>query len=149
MDWISLSPADLECALNKPQLEILKAQYLQSPNRDAAVDIIASVTARIRVEIVAGGTGALDADHSRIPPELKECALRLAVESLQLRVPSMEITQAQQKHADIARQTLARVAAGELPVSRPEYPIRTAWRRKGAVCGSSERQATRKTMKGL
>ena len=149
MDWIRITPADLEGALNKPQLDILKAQALRTPSRDIAQDAIDAVVARVRAEIAASGINYLDADHSRIPPELKDCALRLAVEALQLRVPSMEITQAQQKHADIARQTLARVAAGELPVSRPQCPIRTAWRRKGTVCGSSERQATRKTMKGL
>ena len=91
----------------------------------------------------------LDADHSRIPPELKECALRLAVESLHLRVPSIEMSQSQQKHADIARETLLRVSRGELPVSRPIFGISTGDSRKGVSSGAAPRKADSKSLENI
>ena len=98
MDWINLKTSDLECALNKPQLEILKAQSLKSPGREPAAEILDSVVVRIRAEVAASGLNAIDPDHSRIPPELKECALRLAAEALQTRLPQMELTDRQCRH---------------------------------------------------
>ncbi len=134
MDWIRLSADDLESALNKPQLDILKAQALRGDGRDIALDVIGNIVARVRAEIAASGINYLDTDHSRIPPELKDCALRLAVEALQVRVPSMEISASQSRQAAAARETLLRVASGELPVSRPLMAIRTA-SKKGVKCG--------------
>jgi hypothetical protein len=40
MDWIKLTTKDLECVLNKPQLDILKAQSLRSPDVDIAFEVI-------------------------------------------------------------------------------------------------------------
>lgn len=149
MDWIKITTKDLECALNKPQLEILKAQSLRSPDMDIAFEVISNIIARIRAEIAVSGVNSLDADHSRIPLELKETALRLCVEALQIRLPAIELSKLQIKHADIARNTLLRVASGELPVSRPLFSISTASHKKGITSGSSQRVATRKSMKGI
>ena len=149
MDWIILKTSDLECVLNKPQLDVLKAQSFKTPGRDPAAEILDSTTVRIRAEIAASGVNSIDPDHARIPPELKECALRLAAESLQTRVPQMELTDHQRKLADVAREMLARVARGELPVSAPRFGIRTANVKKGAYFGASARIATRKTTEGL
>lgn len=149
MDWIRIFPEDLEEALNKPQLDTLKAESLKSLKRDISADIISTIVARIRAEIATSGLNALDADHSRIPPELKDCALRLAIESLHLRVPAIEISQMQAKHADIARETLARISRGELVVTRPRIGVKTANPRKGVYSDASKRNTTRKTMKGI
>ena len=149
MDWINLNTTDLECVLNKPQLDILKAQSLKTPGRDLAAEILDSVTVRIRAEIAASGLNMLDPDHSRIPPELKECALRLAAESLQTRLPQMELSQRQCTLADNARETLLRIAGGELPVCQPIVGIRTGLPKKGARFGVSGRLATRNSMKGI
>ena len=149
MDWINLKTSDLECALNKPQHEILKAQTLKSPGREPAAEILDSVVVRIRAEVAASGLNAIDPDHSRIPPELKECALRLAAEALQTRLPQMELTDRQCRLADEARETLARVARGELPVSSPLFGVRTGLPRKGANFGAARRVATRKSTRGL
>ncbi len=149
MDWIKIFPEDLEEALNKPQLDTLKAESLKSLKRDISTDIISTIVAKIRAEIATSGLNELDTDHSRIPPELKECALRLAVESLHLRVPSIELSAMQAKHADIARETLARIARGELVVSRPSFGVKTANPRRGFFAAAPARKATRKTTEGL
>lgn len=149
MDWIKITTKDLEYALNKPQLEILKAQSLRSPDTDIVFEVISNIVARIRAEIAVSGLNLLDADHSRIPFELKECALRLCVEALQMRLPSMELTNAQIKHSDLARETLTRVARGELPISRPLFSISTGSSKKGITSSSAKKVATRKSMKGL
>lgn len=149
MDWIILTPQDLECALNKPQLDILKAEAIRSLNRDISQDIISGIVARIRAEVAASGLNILDTDHSRIPAELKDCAIRLAIEALQLRIPSMEISDAQSRQADIARETLLRVASGELPVSRPVFGVRSSTKRKGVSSGAAKRMADRKSMEGI
>ena len=146
MDWINITPSDLECVLNKPQLEILKAQSLKTPGREPAAEIIDSIVVRIRAEIAASGLNSIDPDHSRIPPELK---LRLAAEALQTRLPQMELTERQCKLADIARETLARVARGELPIGEPLVGIRTGLSKKGARFGAAARIATRRSTRGL
>ena len=149
MDWIKLKSSDLELVLNKPQLEILKAESLRSAGRDIAAESLDSVVLRIRAEIAASGFNSLDPDHSRIPPELKECALRLAIEGLQVRLPQMELSQMQIRHADYARELLMRVSLGKLPISRPQYSIRTASRKKDVAYGSAAKNATRDSMKGI
>jgi len=149
MDWIKLTSDDLESVLNKPQLEILKAQSLRTLKRDIAQDVLDSTIARVRAEIAASGLNVLDEDHSRIPFELRECALRLAVESLQLRVPTIELSALQSKHADLARELLLRVATGQLPISRPAFGIRISTARRGVRSCAAKRNATRKTLEGI
>ena len=100
-------------------------------------------------QISASGLNCLDADHSRIPYELRDCALRLAVEALHLRVPSIEISALQSKHADLARETLLRIATGQLPVSRPTAAVRTASAKRSVYSKSAPRKATRATTEGL
>ncbi|MBO5780880.1 MAG: hypothetical protein J6R08_00240 [Opitutales bacterium] len=149
MNWIKITHQDLEIVLNKSQLEILKAAEFASPGRDIAESVISMAVSRIRAEISAGQANFLDPDHSRIPPELKECALSLALEALQARLPDMPMPSSISKRADLARETLARVAEGELPVSQPLYGIKTA-RKKGVSLLKSRRQNfSSKTMEGL
>ncbi len=148
MKWISITPADLESALNKPQLEILKSSRLGLNGVDA--EVIGLIVSRIRAEIASSEVNFLDEDHSTIPPELKECALRLAVEALQLRIPSMELSDAQKRHADYARDTLLRVAESKLYISRPEHPISTGLSKKSAATLRHRRPvATGESLRGL
>lgn len=123
MDWITINSADLECALNKPQLETLKAECLKSAGHDILQDIISSVVSRIRAEITSGPSTKLSAEHSKIPHELKDCALSLALEMLQVRIPDIQMPESIQRRADEARRTLLRVAEGSLRVSSPIYGV--------------------------
>ncbi len=149
MNWVKITNKDLEYALNKPQLETLKAEALRSPEHDIAFEVISNVTSRVRAEIATSGLYTLDADHSKIPQELKEAAIRLCVEALQLRLPSMEFSQTQARQADLARELLLRVAQGTFSISRPIFGIKTGTSKKGFFASTSKRNITRKTTNGI
>lgn len=148
MDWIKIKNSDLDNVLSKPQLAVLKAAALSTPGRDAAAEAISSAIARIRAEIAASGVNTLDVDHSKIPRELKDCALVLAVEILAARLGDFKISDALSKRADEARATLLRIADGSLPVSRPLFGIAGA-RPKGFEYGRGSKAATSKSLEGL
>ena len=61
----------------------------------------------------------------------------------------MELSDRQCRLADEARETLARVARGELPVSSPLFGVRTGLPKKGANFGAARRVATRKSTRGI
>ena len=149
MKWISIKNSDLESALNKPQLDVLKAAALSSPNKDAAADIISSITTRIRAEVAACEKNTLDPDHSTIPPELKECALSLILEALVARIPSMKFGDAIEKRAIYARETLVKVACCELPVTRPVGGIRVSGKKGISICHTRGNRISRTSMEGL
>lgn len=148
MDWIKIKNSDLECVLNKTQLALLKSSYLTNAGHDVVSDIIASVVARIRAEIAASGINMLDCDHSKIPYELKECALNLALESLQARLPDLKMPEVISKKADEARAILIRIAEGKLPMSKPLYSIKGAQPR-GVYFGKSSQTINSKSLNGL
>ena len=148
MNWITITENDLLCALNKNQLDLLKAEALQRNDSSICAKVIELVVSRIRAEIAASGINMLDKNYAKIPPELKECALKLAIESLQTRIDCFEISTPQQRAADNAREILARVASGKLPVSRPRNGIKTA-RKYSISHGAQQRKATRQTMEGM
>lgn len=148
MDWIILTERDLFDLLNKSQLDMLKAEAVKTNDSGICNRIIDMIVSRIRAEIAASGVNMLDCNYAKIPPELRETALRLALEALQTRLPELELSPAQIRAADYAREILARVAEGKLPVSRPTNGIKTA--RKFAVAhGVGERKFTRKSTEGM
>ena len=149
MDWIYVKNSDLECLLNKPQLDMLKSASLASAGHDILKDIISTVVSRIRAEIAAGNISRLSTDHSKIPPELKECALALSLEMLQSRIPDMPMPDSILRRAENARSTLLRISSGSLPVSAPLYGISAA--SKKAIFAKRMRRPnfTSKTMQGL
>ncbi|MBO5254550.1 MAG: hypothetical protein J6B07_01850 [Opitutales bacterium] len=124
--WIKITEQDLQIALNKTQLDLLKAEAIKTANTSICTNIIELVVSRIRAEIAASGVNMLDIDYARIPPELKECALRLAIESLHVRIPAIELSQAQIRAIEDSKEILSRVATGKLPISIPTNAIKTA-----------------------
>lgn len=149
MDWITIKKSDLECALNKPQLDMLKSASLASAGHDIIDDIISCVVSRIRAEISAGNINKLSAEHSKIPLELKECALALSLEMLQARIPDIPMPDSIQKRANDARAILLRISEGSLPVSAPLYGISAAAKKAVSICKSRKQNFTSKTMQGL
>ncbi len=149
MNWIILKKSDLESSLNFPQLEQLKSAEFASPGHDILEDIISSVTARVRAEIAASGRNALESDHLKIPHELKEVALSLVLEALQARIPSLKFGEILDRRASIARETLLRVAKGELPVSAPILGIKGASAKAVKICTCRKNRINRNSMEGL
>lgn len=150
MNWIKLQVEDLCIVLNKNQLDLLNAELAKRPERDFASDILNSAVALARAKIASSGINTLDVDHSRIPLELRECVLRLAAESLQARIPALELSKSQLRQSDLARETLEKVERGILPVSRPFAGVKTANPRRGLSSGrGSTNKTTRKTLEGL
>ena len=89
MKWNRISAGDLESALNKNQLEILKSQSLASAGHSVCDEIISLVCAEIRAA-VANANRYIDEDHLKIPEELRLSGIRLCVEALQTRLSGME-----------------------------------------------------------
>ncbi len=148
INWITLNENDLHCVLNKNQLELLKAETIKANNASICTKILELIVSRIRAEIAASGINMIDANYAKIPPELKECALRLAIESLHVRIPSIDITQTQIRAIDDAKEILSRVANGKLPVSTPKSAIKTA--RKGSIQhGGGRRCTSTQTLEGF
>ena len=148
MNWTTITENDLLCALNKNQLDLLKSEAMHRNDTSMCVKVIELVVSRIRAEIAASGINMLDKDYAKIPLELKDCALKLAIEALQTRMDCFEISSAQQRAADNAREILARVASGKLPVSRPRNGIKTA-RKHSIAYGGSQRKITRNTTESI
>ncbi len=148
MNWTTVNENDLQCVLNKNQLDLLKAETARGEDRSVCIKIIELVVSRIRAEIAASGKNMLDVNYAKIPMELKECTLRLALEALQTRMPTIELTSAQERAINDSKEILRRVATGELPVSRPRNGVKTA--RKFAIeHGGAERKISRTSTVGL
>ncbi len=141
MNWTNITPRDLESTLNKTQLDLLKAEELKSAGKPISEEIISMITQEIRAKIASYPANFLDYDHAKIPCELKLCALRLSVEALQSRIPSMEMSAQQKKMADISRSHLQDVYTGKIAISRPDKPIRTAIEKKGVFYAKTKKSA--------
>lgn len=147
MNWIQLQESDLHCILSKSQIDLLKAEALKNGDASICAKAMELAVSRVRAEIAASGTNMLDENYGKIPPELKECALRLAAEILQSRIPTLEFGKIQAAALETAKQTLARVSEGKLPVSRPRNGVRTA--RKFSMChGGQSRRLGRASTEG-
>ncbi len=149
MKWNRISAGDLESALNKNQLEILKSQSLASAGRSVCDEIISLVCAEIRAA-VANANRYIDEDHLKIPEELRLSGIRLCVEALQTRLSGMELTAQQIKLADIARQTIEKVAMGKFAVSSPDCPVQTAFEKKSVKhFARGEKTASFEALRGI
>lgn len=147
MNWIVIQEADLHCILSKNQIDLLKAEAVKNGDTSICAKAIELAVSRVRAEIAASGANMLDENYGKIPPELKECTLRLAAEILQSRIPTLEFGRVQTAALEDAKQTLARVAEGKLPVSRPRNGVRTA-RKFSICCGGQSRRLGRASTEG-
>ncbi len=141
MNWTKITSQDLISALNKTQADILKAEDLKSAGKAVSEEIIAMIVSEIRAKIASYSGNFLDYDHAKIPKELKLAALRLSIEALQSRIPSMEMTAQQKKMADISRSQLENIYTGMLSVSHPDDPIRVGREKKGVFYSKTNKSA--------
>jgi hypothetical protein len=86
-------------------------------------EIIDDMTARVRAEISGNRNNLLNAERTKIPQDLKSFACYLILESAQTRLPDLKLTADQVRLADDARDSLKRIAQGEVPVSVPDNAL--------------------------
>jgi hypothetical protein len=121
-DWILLTPSHLETYLMARQIRLLRTAVLGAGERDPLPQLIADVTRRVRQAIGSNPGNRLSDDPCLIPIELQPIACALALEALQGRIPPLQLSQEQQKAADVAREQLHAIARGEIRVSLPRHP---------------------------
>lgn len=148
MNWTTISPCDLSQILNKNQLDLLKAESLRNGDASMPEKAIDLAVSRVRAEIAASGLNMLDENYSKIPPELRECAMRLAAAILQTRIPTMEFTASQKKALENCLDLLKRVSDGLVPVTRPRNAVRTA-RKYSISFGGQKRRLSRSSTEGF
>lgn len=115
----------LQRYLAAPQLRALQTAALGDDQDDPFPEIVADITARVRAELRAGGS-VLSADALGIPAELHSAAAALVIAAAQTRLPSLELTPAQERAQRDALQLLDRYAAGKLRAPVPEVPEENA-----------------------
>jgi len=118
MPWSPLTSADVLACLVSTQIQALRGS-LAPGQADPLPVLIADVTARVRAEIRGNLRNRVERNPALLPPELKLTAAHLALESLQARLPNLALTADQVRLANEARQFLARIARGEVPIATP------------------------------
>ncbi|MDR2735758.1 MAG: hypothetical protein LBB20_02895 [Puniceicoccales bacterium] len=119
-NWIKIIPEDLYDYLVAQQVDALRKQALAKHQIDPIMEIIKDVSSRIRSEIKSNRQNVLSATAGAIPLELKSAACSLILEIAQTRIPGLKLSEDQIRLADQARESLRRVAKGEVAISVPD-----------------------------
>lgn len=125
VSWITISVAQLDTAKAAALVDALQTAALAVGQADPLPEIITSVTARIRMEIAAGGKTVLDADATKLPPSLKGLALRMVLREGQSRLNAagaMPLSDDERKEWDQDVRFLERIAKGEITVEQSDNP---------------------------
>jgi hypothetical protein len=132
------------------QVELLQTVVLGKNESNPLPALIADTVRRVRRDI-GSGKNPLSSDDTLIPPELRPAACALILENLQVRIPSMKLSQGQLRAADIARRELADIAAGKVAVLRPLHPEKNTRYGQGysLLRLFSRRRVCRKNLRGL
>lgn len=123
--WITLTLAQLDTAKAAAMVDALRTAALGDGQPDPVPEIITDATARIRMEISAGGKTVLSADATKIPPSLKRLGLRLVLREAQSRLNAagaLPLSDDERKEWDKDDAFLKRIADGELTVEAPDDP---------------------------
>ncbi|MBI3886153.1 MAG: hypothetical protein HY302_10535 [Opitutae bacterium] len=124
-NWITITVDLLDTAKAAALVDALRTAALGESQSDPLPEIIGSVTARIRMEIAAGGKTVLDADATKLPPSLKSLALRMVLREGQSRLNVDSALPLGDDEKEEWRQDvrfLERIAAGDITVERSENP---------------------------
>lgn len=128
VSWITLTVAQLDTAKAAALVDALQSAALGVGQADPLPEIITSVTARIRMEIAAGGRTVLDADASKLPPSLKSLGLRMVLREGQSRLNAAGALPLADDEKEEWRQDvrfLERIAKGEITVEASDNPEAT------------------------
>lgn len=123
--WITLTPEQLDTAKAAALVAALRTAALGENQPDPVPEIITNVTARIRMEIAAGGRTVLDADATKLPPSLKSLGLRMVLREAQSRLNAASAMPLGEDEREEWRQDvrfLERIAKGDITVEEPTNP---------------------------
>lgn len=120
--WITITAADLNDYMVAAQVSALRTAALGSGQTDPFGRVMPDIVERIRLKIQSCPSNRLSATAQTIPPELKWAACYLILEALQVRIPSLKLTEDQKNQVDRAVTQLDRIADCKDRVSEPDDP---------------------------
>jgi hypothetical protein len=150
--WIVLTVDDLNDYLVGAQVEALRTAALAVGQADPFTNIMHAIAARIRLKIESCARNEISATANAIPPELKWIAAYLVLEAMQLRLPSLRLTDDQRTQISEAKKQLDRIADCKDVVSVPDDPLEPSDAQQAGgitLVSNTTRRATREKMDGL
>lgn len=149
--WIVPTVTDLEHYLVAAMVDALRTAALGETQTDPFGEVMPSVTARIRNEIMSCPRNKVSATANSIPPSLKTIACLLIIEALQTRLQGIVLTDEQRRLIDDGRDYLKRIAKCDVVVEDPTDPQTPAvvQRAGGIQYSASARVCSRARLEGL
>lgn len=149
-NWVTITTDDLEDTKVAPLVEALRTAALGASQDDPVEEMIATVVARIRAEVAGCSRNLVDSDTTKIPADLKRLACRMVVFEMmgRLQLPLNE-DERDERRQDV--RYLERISRCEVPVATPDSAAAPEVQQAGGFeqVGTTTRQATRRTMRGL
>jgi hypothetical protein len=122
-NWLAPTVADIENALQAPEVAALREAVLGDSQADPVGTAIASVVPRVRGFIASRSGNRLDQDQTLVPPELFQDTVWLVIQALKARLGyGTPFTDDQKTLLRRAEDDLKKVATGDLRVSPPQNP---------------------------
>jgi hypothetical protein len=121
MNWISITPDDLNDTKVAALVDACRTKALGSGQTDPAPRIIENAVARIRSEIKGCAANILDRDMAKIPKDLKPLTMRMIVRELESRL-QIELKDDEREEWRHDLRYLERIARCEIPVLAPDNP---------------------------
>ena len=121
--WVTITAAEVESALQAPELAALREAALGDNSPDPITNAISDVIARVRGYAGSRVGNYLDRDQTLIPPELHQDGIWLVIQTLKLRLGvATPLSEDQRDRVRTAEQDLKDVALGRFRISKPLSP---------------------------
>lgn len=121
MGWITLTEANIATYQAGRLVEAMKTKAKADGQENPVADAIRVVVSKMRSAIKNGGY-CVDADESKIPPELERDALALIVAVAKPRL-SLDLKSDEREANQKALELLDRIASGDFAPSMPDNPV--------------------------
>lgn len=148
--WITVVVADLNDYLVGAQMTALRTAALAGGQSDPFTHVSGDVVNRIRMKIQSCARNRLSATAGTIPPECKWIACYLIIEAMQLRLPSLKLTDDQRTQIGEAKKQLDRIADCKDVVSQADDLAAEGQTSAGiSLVNSTCREASRTKLNGI
>lgn len=151
MAWVTVSQANLENYVVAALLSAINSAALGDTQSDRFTTVHSDVIANVRMAVASEPSNALDEDTTKIPQSLRPAACWI-IAGLMAQGLKIELSDQQANELAYARETLERVARGDLTVETPGTVDETPDGQSGAgvtMIEGRERLFTVDTMNGL